>query len=740
MVLFIRKVFLNIFISLFFVISLSCQDAEIFPPAKVKRTVESKKIEKSIRIDGILNEEEWKNTTVYSSFLQIEPNQGELANQQTFLRVLYNKQFLYVGVFASDSLGKKAIRATDFKRDFNFRSHDLVALAFDGFNDNRNAMALTMNAYGVQRDLLSFDDLYYDSDWDGLWRVRTNRTDSGWYAEVAVPWQTLRYPKLTDSIQQWGFNMIRVRRSTNETSAFSPFPRSFSALRMAYAGLLTNLKPPPPKSNIRLQPYILGALDRYSPEIKDKKQQSLKLGGELKWAINPNSVLDITLNTDFAQADVDRQINNITRFSILFPERRPFFLENASLFGVGGGPSPDFSGGFMRIQPFFSRRIGLDENGNPIPIDMGSRYVYRSLKRNAGIMAIQQRGLNGGDPTRFIIGRFSENLGEQHRIGALVALKEGPKGLHATSMLDGFFRMGQSHSLNTMLVNTTNSNGEKSGFAGYAQYFYATNQLKFWWTQSIVNKHFNPEIGFVSRTDVIGSTPGVNIYYRGKHLPFKKVIRAFEPGLNIEIYHQASTRKLIERQINLWPLFFNLQNGGFIGYGTYFAYQNLTEPFEPLGVRIQTGTYQYQRNQIFLSSDPSKMLNLFSDFSWGNYFDGKLSSLDLTVQFAPMPHFSIQGRINRNMVRNLGEFGTSETIDLFSIEGRFAINPRLQLVGFYQQNAENKLKNYNIRISWEYRPLSFIYLVLNKRGFQTTNNENQNEQHAILKLSYLRQL
>ena len=735
-----RFFFLCPFFLLFFEGQILCQDAEIFPPAKVKRMVESKKIDKSIRIDGLLNEEVWKMGNPTTSFVQIEPNQGELANQQTFLRVLYNKQYLYFGIFASDSLGKKAIRATDFKRDFNFNSHDLVALAFDGFNDNRNAMALTMNAYGVQRDLLSFDDLYYDSDWDGLWRVRTNRTDSGWYAEVAVPWQTLRYPKLTDSIQQWGFNMIRVRRSTNETSAFSPFPRSFSALRMAYAGLLTNLQPPPPKSNIRVQPYILGALDRYNPEIADKKEQSLKLGGEMKWAINPNTVFDLTLNTDFAQADVDRQINNITRFSILFPERRQFFLENASLFGVGGGPSPDFSGGFMRIQPFFSRRIGLDDNGNPIPIDIGSRLVYRSLKRNIGVMAIQQRGFENEDPTRFFVGRFSENLGEQHRIGGLIALKSGPKGTHATSMLDGFFRLGQSHSLNTMFVNTTQTDGKKSGLAGYAQYFYATNQLKFWWTQSIVNKDFNPELGFVSRTDVIGTTPGINLFYRGNKLPFKKYIRAYEPGINIEIYHQASTGKLIERQYSLWPLFFNFQNGGFIGYGANFTYQNLTEAFEPLGVSIQSGSFNYVRNQIYLSSDPSKILNLFADYSWGNYFDGKLTSLNLTLQFAPSPHFSLLGRMNRNMVKALGENKTTETIDLFSIEGRFALNPRLQLVGFYQQNAENKLKNYNIRISWEYRPLSFIYLVLNKRGFERFDGINQNEQHAILKLSYLRQL
>jgi hypothetical protein len=637
-------------------------------------------------------------------------------------------------------MGKKAIRATDFKRDFSFRSHDLVALAFDGFNDSRNAMALTLNAYGVQRDLLSFDDLYYDSDWDGLWRVRTNRTDSGWYAEVAVPWQTLRYPKITDTIQEWGFNMIRVRRSSNETSAFSPFPRSFSALRMAYAGLLTHLQPPPPKSNIRFQPYLLGAYDRYTPEIANKKEQSAKVGGEIKWAINPNAVFDLTVNTDFAQADVDRQINNITRFSVLFPERRQFFLENASLFGVGGGPSPDFSGGFMRIQPFFSRRIGLDDNGNPIPIDIGSRFVYRSLKRNVGVMAIQQRGLMKDDPTRFFVGRFSENLGAQHRVGGLLALKNGPKGTHATGMVDGFFRLGQSHSLNTMLIRTTQTNGNKSGFAGYAQYFHATNQLKIWWTQSIVNKEFNPELGFVSRTDVIGTTPGVNFFYRGKRLPLKKYIRAYEPGLNLEIYHQASTRKLIERQINVWPLFFNLQNGGFIGYGTYFTYQNLTEAFEPLGVRIKAGTFNYRRNQIFLSSDPSKILNVFADYSWGNYFDGKLNSLDMTVQFAPFPHFSLLGRINRNKVKALGENKNTETIDLFSIEGRFALNPRLQIIGFYQQNAENNLKNYNIRLSWEYSPLSFIYVVLNQRAFDGLDGRYQNEQHAILKVSYLRQL
>jgi len=310
---------------------------------------------------------------------------------------------------AVGGVGRKAIRAPDFKRDFDFRSHDLVSIAFDGFNDKRNAMTFVTNAFGVQRDLLSFDDLYYDIDWDGLWKVRTNRTDSGWTAELAIPWQTLRYPRTTDTIQQWGFNIYRNRRLSNEVSSFSPFPRIFSSQRMAYAGLLSNLRPPPPKPNIRVLPYVLGSYDHYKnfdTTIKSE-QTNLKVGGDIKWAINPNAVLDLTANTDFAQADADQQINNVTRFSVFFPEKRQFFLENASLFGIGISPSDDGSGGFMRVQPFFSRSIGLDTAGNPIPIDAGGRFVYRSDKRNYGVIAMRQRETSTSPGTNFFVGRFS---------------------------------------------------------------------------------------------------------------------------------------------------------------------------------------------------------------------------------------------------------------------------------------------------------------------------------------------
>jgi hypothetical protein len=717
------------------------QTNDIFNPDSLRKEIEAVQITSVLHIDGILNEPEWSLAKPQSRFVQIEPYQGLAPNFQTDVRVLYNRQFLYFGIFAHDSLGRKAIRATDFKRDFDYRQHDLISLAFDGFNDKRNAMSLVTDAYGVQRDLLSFDDLYYDVDWDGVWKVRTSRTDSGWVAEIAIPWQTLRYPKTADSIQNWGFNVYRNRRLTNEVSAFSPYPRVFTSLRMTYAGILKNLRPPPPKPNIRVQPYFLTSFDHYDgfdASVKPR-QSNYKLGGDLKWAINSNTVLDLTANTDFAQVDADQQVNNVTRFSVFFPEKRQFFLENASLFGIGVGPQEDGSGGLMRMQPFFSRSIGLDDLGNPIPIDGGGRFVYRSLQRNFGAIALRQRGTDSIPATNFFVGRYSENFGKESRLGGLVTIKNTPLETNIESTVDGFFRLGASHSLNSMVMHTISTHSGKHGFAGFAQYYYSGTHYKIWWTESAVTKDFDPQMGFVSRKDIIGTTPGMNWYYRGNLLPFKKVVRAFEPGILPEWYVQASTGKLIERDLWFFPLWINFQSGAYIGYGIVPTFQRLTEAFDPLGVVIDLGAYHYTRQTLYLSSDPSKIINLQGIYTWGSYFNGRLNSGDWKLQFAPIPRISLTGRFNRNHFMRVGQAQTTSTVDLYSIEGRFALNPRLQLIGFFQKNSDNHSQNYNIRLAWEYEPLSYIYFVYNHQGFDDPFQKTRTEDHIIAKISYLKQ-
>ncbi len=727
---------------LFISFNVRSQDATIFPPNPVKRMIEGVKIENSLKIDGRLEEPEWQLARPVTGFTQIEPMQGEKAGNETIIKVLFNKQYLYFGIISKDSLGKKGLRAVDFKRDFDYRQHDLVNLCFDGFKDQRNAMVFATNPFGVQRDLLAFDDLYYDVDWDGLWIVRTSRTDTAWIAEIAIPWQTLRYPKSNDSLQSWGFNLYRNRRYSNEVTAFSPFPRAFSAARMDYAGLLTNLQPPPPKPNLRLQPYSLLSYNRVPDAItgKEKTEVKFKLGGDVKWAINTNTVLDLTANTDFAQADADRQVNNVTRFSVFFPERRQFFLENASLFGFNIQRAADGSGGGMAIQPFFSRSIGLDTAGQPIPIDAGGRIVYRSNTQNFGAIAMRQRAVDGTPATNFMVGRYSRNFGNQNRIGGLITVRNRPDRTNVVSTIDGFFRLGETQSINTFLMHSTDGKAGRQGFAAIAQYINATNNYKIWLTQSVVTKDFNPEMGFVARKDVIGTTPGMNWYYRGKLLPFKKYIRAFEPGFLPEFYWQASTGKLIESQLPFFPLWLNLQNGGYLGYSVNAVYQNLTEAFEPLGISFSPGKYRYFQQQVWFSTDPSKVLYLFGQFDWGTYFNGRLTIADINLKLAPSPHFSFLGRVNRNKFSNAGVNRENKTVDLYSIEGRIALNPRLQLIAFYQQNSENKSKNYNIRMAWEYRPLSFIYIVVNKNDFLNDLRVRQVEDYAIFKFSYMHQL
>jgi hypothetical protein len=721
-------------------VSAAAQHSDIFPPDSVKKTIEAVRIETQLHIDGVMNEPEWRLTRVSPRFTQIEPQQGAAPNFATVVRVLYNRQYLYIGVYAQDPAGKKAIRATDFKRDFNYLAHDLVTLTFDGFNDQRNAMCFATNAYGVQRDYLSFDDLYFDVDWDGLWRVRTTRTDSGWFAEIAIPWQTLRYPKTADSVQSWGFNVYRNRRLTNEITAFSPFPRVFGASRMEYAGRLTGLRPPPPRTNVRLQPYVLTAHDHATGPTPTQEQWNTKVGGDLKWAISPNDVLDLTVNTDFAQADADLQVNNITRFSVFFPERRQFFLENASLFSPVIQQAGDGSGGYMHFQPFFSRTIGLDAAGNPIPIVAGGRFVSRTSTGNYGAMIMRQDAQGGTPAANLFVGRYSANVGSRNRIGGLLTVKNSQPGSNVTSTLDGLFRLSEAQSLNAMLSHTVTTATDRQGFAGIAQYYNSTTHYKMWFTQSVATRDFDPQMGFISRTDVIGTTPGMNWYYRGRRLPFKKVLRAFEPGFLPEWYWQASTGRFIERSLYFWPVWLNFQNGAYFGYAVTPVYQRLTEAFTPLGVTVAPGTYHYVQQWITFTTDPSKFISLVGDYKWGSYFNGRLQSGDWKLQFAPIPHISLIAEFNRNHFVAVGTPGTTSTVDLRILQGRFALNPRLQLTGFYQKNSLDHSDSYNVRLSWEYLPLSYLYIIYNHGSLQRLQQVRESEDHAILKLSLLKQL
>lgn len=713
---------------------------EVFKPLEPQKEFKSLKIERSLKADGHLDELEWSNAPFVNLDFQVEPFQGQKASFNSKIKLLYNNQFLYVAAILHDTVGKNAYRAPNLKRDYAFVENDLIGIAIDGFNDKRNAIVLQSNAYGAQRDLLSFDDRAFDIDWDGLYRVRTHRSDSSWVAEFAIPWQTLRYPKTDgNKAQDWGINFFRVRRSSNELSVWSPHPRSMSPLRMEYAGKLSGIIPPPPTAtNIRFIPYLLQVISKSDgSEIGNSRIAEFKAGGEIKWAISPTSVMDFTFNTDFAQADVDLQVNNISRFSVFFPERRQFFLENASLFSSGLAPVDQVIGGSMYIQPFFSRTIGLDQNVKPIAITAGTRFVYRSEKRNLGGIYMRQ-GEGDGDPfTNFLVGRYSENFGKQNRIGAIVTSKSSPSNVATTGAVDAFVRFSDKFSFNGMATLTQNSQTGDQGVAEYSQFLYNGNFFRAYWTQTLVSEKYNPAMGFVSRRGILSNSQGFDFNVRGKWLP--SFIRNWSPGIYTELYHSLKTGNIIEQRALSGPLWFELQNGGILGGYVEASVQNLEDDFNPVGIRIKPGSYSYFRKGFLLASDPSAKYSGSTEYGWGGFFNGNLQSVDSKFRLAPIPHLNLGLTWNWSKFADMGVSRVTKEVNLLILETRLAINPRVQLIGFYQKNTTDQLNSYNIRLSWEYQPLSYVYLVFNSLNYEGTDATQQKQQSFLAKLSYLKQ-
>jgi hypothetical protein len=713
---------------------------EVFNPSTTPLELIPKAIDVNMKADGLLDEPAWKDAKSIFLNFQVEPFQGRKASFSSEVKVMYNQNFLYVGAILRDTIGRNRFRSPNLKRDYVFQENDLFGIALDGFLDKRNALVLQSNAYGVQRDLLAFDDRQYDIDWDGLYRVRTQRSDSSWVAEFAIPWQTLRYPK-TDgkAAQDWGVNFFRVRRSSNELSVWSPHPRSMSPLRMDYAGRMKGIIPPPPTAtNIRFIPYLLEDIRKTEgSEIGNSSNQVFKLGGEVKWALSPTTILDLTFNTDFAQADVDRQVNNISRFSVFFPERRQFFLENASLFSTGLAPVSEVVGGSMYIQPFFSRTIGLDARVNPIAITAGSRVVYRSEQRNIGGIFMRQ-GAGDGDPyTNFYVGRYSENVGAQNRIGAIVTSKQSISKQQSTAALDAFFRFNQKLSFSGMATLTQDSRANQDGVAAYGQFLYTTNTFTTYWTNTYVSENYNPAMGFVSRTNIASNALGIDMNVRKSWMP--KWIRSWQPGVYTEFYHSLKTGKLIEQSILSGPLWFNLQNGGILGGYVLASVQNLEDTFRPVGITIKPGHYEYFRKGFLLASDPSSKYSGSFEYGWGGYYNGFLHTIDAQGRLAPIPFINLGLTWSRNSFENMGVARENKTVDLVILESRLALSPRLQWIGFYQKNTTDQLNAINMRLAWEYQPLSFVYLVFNASDYQGTDKSTQKQQSFLAKLSFLKQ-
>jgi hypothetical protein len=690
-------------------------------PVLIARSTNAK-----LDIDGKLNEPAWNSALLVNQFVQVEPDQGKQPLFKTEVKLLTDQQNLYIGVFAKDPDCRKNLRVGNLARDFSFDDNDLFGIAIDAFNTKRNALAFQVTPFGTQRDLQTFDDAIFDTDWDAVWTSKTTITDSGWYAEIAIPFQSIRF---NPTIKEWGINFIRISRATNEISAFPGYPRSFDTYQMAFTASLVNLQIPASAVNLRLNPYTLYQTQKQSSNGTTTTAHSIKAGGDLKWAVTQHGAIDATFNTDFAQADVDRQVINLSRFSVYFPERRQFFLENSGLFLVGDGTN---------IEPFFSRSIGLDTNGSAVPLIAGLKFTDRTSARSYGLINTLEQGNDSTPNTNATVLSGFVNYGKANNIGVLATNRYQTARVNNTVLsLTGLNRIGQGWRIHYLLSGSHDISRERrrNGLAGNLNINLATNKLYFISNHSIISRDYIAKLGFISRGNLLSHTTSIIPVFRPAWKP--RYIRSIQPGIVLNIVQEASSLRMQEGAANFFPLYLIFNNGSLLSFRYQFNWQLLTDNFYLSPATISKNNYYFNRFRLKFNTDLSKPVSFSGSVEEGGYYDGTLFTVQGEFKFSPSPRVSLINAYELNELSHIGINKSSFKTDLFTSTLRLALNQNIQLTSFYQYVGSENQGRINIRFSWQISPLSYIYLIFN------SNNRPSNqfsEQQGICKINFLRNI
>jgi hypothetical protein len=714
-------------------IRLPAQTATVpVPDSATRRHVVARRATGRIVLDGKLDESDWRTARVAGDFVTSRPDYKPSAPFASEVRVLFDRDNLYIGVVNRDSAAKRRLRLQDLRRDFEPPENDVFGLTLGPLGDRRTVFQLQTTPLGSQGDVQAFDGGdSFNFAWDALWRVRTTLTDSLWTAEFSIPWRSLRYR--ADG-GPWDVNFVRNNRKLLTWTAWMPYPRQFSSWRLNYGGVLDSLAPPPPGTNVRVRPYVLGTAQRdLAPGAF--RGNTGDVGGEVIWAPTTNSVVEATVNTDFAQADVDRQVVNLTRFGVFFPERRQFFLENSDVLSAGG-----LQGRYV-VQPFFTRRIGLADDGTLLPIVGGARYAFRSGRTSAGALAMRQGSGVGAPAATFGVARGSTFFGRSTRLGATLAVRDAdavgltPASRNLVAAMDGLTRIGETFQMSGML--STSTAGDATGVAATYAVSYSSPRVTSSLTGAFVTRDYAPQTGFVSRPNVWFTSPFVSYTAQPAWRP--KSLVWIRPAANANVFLDPVTRRLQEGSLTVNTEFLRTTGGAW----TPFAeanWQRLAAPLALLpGVTIAPQSVEYLRYGLDVRSDQSAAVAGQVVLVDGGFFDGRMRTVSVAGRWSPSPYMALRANYERNAIAGLGTRDTSLVTHLAGPELRLFASPRVQWSAFWQYNSVAQRGSLNARFSWEFSPLSFLYVVYNDRQ-ALAGGVGPRASSLIVKLSVLQQL
>ena len=693
----------------------------VMPPSEYYR-VAPVRVENGPQIDGRLDEEVWLQAAVIDEFVQQEPAEGEPATERTVVRLLYDAQALYLGVEAYDSEPDGVI-ATEMRRDsLRLLDEDNFQVILDTFQDRRSGYMFVTSPLGAKLEQQVAEEgeggwrgrnsNNININWDGVWDVVSRRTADGWVAEIAIPMVTLRFPRTAE--QAWGVNFMRNIRRKNEQVFWAPISKEYTLTRVSLAGTMHGIGTVNRGLDLRMTPYMLagGRQDRAAGTVAGGGLDGSGFndyGLDVKYGVASGLNLDLTLNTDFAQVEVDEQQVNLTRFPLFFPEKRDFFLENAGMFNVGAPGS-----GFGRVADlFFTRRIGLSAGGQPTPIIGGARLTGKVNRHNVAAMNITTGSFgNAGD--NFFVGRYSRDILARSKVGGIVIDKQAVGSVFAPDT-GGISHYNRTFAADTTLavhrnltmtgfVAKTQTPGLTTGdMASYARATWLSPAFHVYTEFADLQENFNPEVGFVPRLGIRTS----KFHGEWNPRPGRFNIRMFDPMWNITYTTDQHNRLLTRRIHNMIGTYFEDGSSVMFYFNDHFEQLDIPFPIRNTGVTVPAGTYRFGEWVFSYQSDPSRRLYTRTRYSPQTFFDGTRTDIQATVGLRATSRISAETIFNRSDVDlPWGNF----VADLASLRLDLTLSPTVTLRSLSQYNSLTGELSNSIRFNWIYSPGSDIYI------------------------------
>ena len=689
-----------------------------------------KYIDSEVKLDGVLDDAIWNETKAYSGMYQNFPTDSLKATNDTEFRFLYDDDHLYVGITCYAQSGDFV--TTSLRRDYDFFGNDNITLLFDTYSDYTNALAFGMNAFGVRREatvaLAGQSPSGFDESWDNKWDGDAKMYDDRWTVEMAIPFSTLRFK---DGTQKWRFNSYRVDTQTNEISSWTNVPRNRFVMDLGYMSDLVWEKPLKKTGrNVSLIPYATTSFARDFEDVTQEKTVTKpNIGGDAKIAISSGLNLDLTVNPDFSQVEVDEQVSNLQRFEIFFPERRQFFLENADLFG-------NFAS--TRINPFFSRRIGLSidpTTGQNVQntILYGARLSGKlNEKLRVGLLNMQtaQQEENGIPGFNYSVATAEQRVSNVSRVAFMFVNKQATNSADFDpETFKSYNRtMGVSHRLNSpdntwtgtsVLLKTATPGLEGDDVSAFTQWVYNKRKYRLEMASLLVGANFNPEVGFAPRTDFLLLSPEASLNFFPKSGP----IASHSVGFDSRLFYnlgKANNEFLPDggvEEINFdpfWSIFFN--NQAMLDIEMNINRIKLLQDFDPTRLQeddifLAGGTdYTFTQFNIDYQGNQNKRFIPEVGVNFGSFYNGSTagSSGGLTYRFQPFGFIALN--YSYNYVKLEAPF-VPKHIWLIGPRIDVTFTKELFLTTFIQYNNQLDNLNINTRFQWRFAPASDFFIV-----------------------------